>query len=280
MEKLPELLIGGAAGDLSVFSSDIKNIMNRSKVTIDQYVLSFVLQGQKEIYNADFSAKIDNTKLLLIAEGNYLITEKCSGSEDFKSILLFFSKAKLNALLLKKQQFSQPVNREHPHAGYLAIEQDDFVRVFIGSLTMSLSLHQSLSRDLLEIKFEEIMTYLLYSHKESLLPFLLGTLQPDRVSSFKNIIETNKYTNLSTRELAFLSNMSISTFKRHFAESFGETPGNWFKTKRLERAKQLLESGNFKPSELVNSAGYKNLSHFSAAYKAHFGENPSQVFKT
>lgn len=270
----------GATRDLSVFSSDIKNIMNRSKVTIDQYVLSFVLQGQKEIYNADFSAKIDNTKLLIIAEGNYLITEKCSGSDDFKSILLFFSKAKLTALLLKKQQFSQPVNREHPHTGYLTLEQDDFVKVFIESLRMSISLEQSLSLDLLEIKFEEIMTYLLHSHKECLLPFLLGTLQPDRVSSFKNIIETNKYTNLSTRELAFLSNMSISTFKRHFAESFGETPGNWFKTKRLERAKQLLESGNIKPSELVDIAGYKNLSHFSTAYKAQFGENPSRVSKT
>lgn len=279
MEKLPGLLVGGDAGDLSVFNSDIKNIMNRSRVTIDQYVLSFVIQGQKDIYNADFSAKIDNTKLLLIAEGNYLITEKCSGSDDFKSILLFFSKAKLTALLLKKQQFSQPVSREHPHVGYLTMEQDDFVKVFINSLAVNFNLEQSLSRDLLEVKFEEIMTYLLYKHKEYLLPFLLGTLQPDRISSFKNIIEINKYTNLSTRELAFLCNMSISTFKRHFAESFGETPGNWFKIKRLERAKQLLESGNIKPSELVDLAGYKNLSHFSAAYKAQFGENPSRVFK-
>jgi AraC family transcriptional regulator, exoenzyme S synthesis regulatory protein ExsA len=279
MKTLPHYLPGENAGELSAFNYDIERIMDRSQVTVDQYVLSFVLQGQKEVYNADFTAMVDNTKLLLIAEGNYLITEKGCGSEDFNSILLFFSRAKLTSILLKKELLTQPVKNIDQSPGYFTMEQDDFIKGFIHSLSLNFDLSEGLSRDLLEIKFEEIITYLLYKHKDNLLPFLLNSLQDDRSLSFKNKIEANKYTNLRIKELAFLCNMSISTFKRYFADVYGETPGNWFRTKRLERSRQLLESGKTKPSELVDSAGYKNLSHFSAAYKAKFGKSPSQAIE-
>lgn len=169
------------------------------------------------------------------------------------------------------------MKKADPRSGYFTFDQDDFVKAFINSLAVNFKLYQSLSRELLEIKFEEIMTYLFYKYKATFVPFLLNTLQHDRTLSFKNTIEANKYTNLRTKEIAFLCNMSISTFKRHFINLFGETPGSWFRTKRLERSKYLLESGNTKPSELVNSSGYKNLSHFSTAYKAKFGTPPSEA---
>jgi len=279
MDKLPHHLIGEEAGDLSIFNYDIVNIMNRSKVIIDQYVISFLISGQKDIYYAESAIHLDNTKALLIAEGNYLITEKCYGSEDYKSILIFFSKAKLTNLLLKKGLISQSAKRPKPLTAYFTIEQDDFVKAFINSLSVHFNLQKALSRELLEVKFEEIMIYLLDRYRETMLPFLLNTLQNHSDLSFKNVIEANKYTNLRTEELAFLCNMSLSTFKRHFADIFGTTPGYWFKSKRLERSKQLLESGEMKPSELVNSSGYKNLSHFSTAYKAQFGKSPSQAIE-
>ncbi|RFZ83083.1 AraC family transcriptional regulator [Mucilaginibacter terrenus] len=279
MTKLPQNLFGENAGDLSVYNYDIKDIMNRSKVTIDQYVISFLIQGQKDIYDAGSAIHLDNTKALMIAQGNYLMTEKCYGSENYKSILIFFSKAKLTNLLLKKELISPPVKGPNPPTPYFTVEQDDFVKAFINSLSVHFKLHRALSQELLEVKFEEIMIYLLDRYKDTMRPFLLNTLQNDSDLSFKNTIEANKYTNLRTEELAFLCNMSLSTFKRHFIEVFGKTPGNWFKTKRLERSKQLLASGKTKPSELANSSGYKNLSHFSTAYKAQFGKSPSQVIE-
>lgn len=279
MTKLPQNLFGEDATDLSVYNYDIKDIMNRSKVTLDQYVISFLIQGKKDIYYADSAIHLDNTKALMIAQGNYLMTEKGYGSEDYKSILIFFSKAKLTDLLLKKALISPPVKGTNVPTAYFTIEQDDFVKAFINSLSVHFKLHQALSRALLEVKFEEIMIYLLDKYKETLLPFLLSTLQNDSELSFKNTIEANKYTNLRTEELAFLCNMSLSTFKRRFVNVFGKTPGSWFKTQRLYRSKQLLASGKTKPSDLVNSSGYKNLSHFSTAYKAQFGKSPSHVIE-
>ena len=50
MTKLPQNLFGEDTTDLSVYNYDIKDIMNRSKVTLDQYVISFLIQGKKDIY--------------------------------------------------------------------------------------------------------------------------------------------------------------------------------------------------------------------------------------
>jgi AraC-like DNA-binding protein len=212
---------------------------------------------------------VDNSKALIIVQGNYLMTEKGYGSEDFKIILLFFSRDKLASLLLKKELLSGTVEKLTPTPAYFVIEQDDFVKAFTNSLSLHFSYNKELSRELLEVKFEEIMIYLLDKYRKTLISFLLNTLQHDSEHTFKNIIEANKYTNLRIEELAFLCNMSLSTFKRHFAEMFQETPSSWFKQRRLERCKQLLQSGKAMPSELFRDFGYKNLSHFSSAYKAH-----------
>jgi hypothetical protein len=71
MKKLPLQLFGEATGDISIFNYDIDNIMNRSKVIIEQYVISFLVQGHKKINFADSTIQVGNSKALLIVQGNY-----------------------------------------------------------------------------------------------------------------------------------------------------------------------------------------------------------------
>jgi len=249
--------------------------MDRGKVVLQQFVISFLLQGTKEVNFAGSSARVNNTKALVIAQGNCLVTEKSQGSEDYKTILFFFSKQRLADFLLKKGFTASQNNRVIATPPYFIIEQDEFIKIFISSLQLHFTaFNNNLSKQLLEVKFEEIMVYLIGRHGNGFIAFLLNSLKPHPGLTFKNTIEANKYTNLGIGELAFLCNMSISTFKRHFAEEFNDTPGNWFKEKRLERAKNLLQAGGANPSEVFTGSGYKNLSHFSNAYKARFGKSP------
>jgi transcriptional regulator GlxA family with amidase domain len=50
------------------------------------------------------------------------------------------------------------------------------------------------------------------------------------------MIESNVHSNLKLEEIAFLCNMSLSTFKRHFIVEYNEAPGKWLQDKRLQRA--------------------------------------------
>lgn len=278
MQKLPGNLAADEKADLQVFYYDLDTLMNRSKIVLEQYVISFLLGGHKELNFAGSAIQIDNTKALVVTQGNCLLTEKDHGSQDYRSILLFFSREKLTEFLLKKGLLPDSSKKTKFVSPYFSFEQDTFIKAFIHSLSLHFSLGKDLSRQLLEIRFEEIMIYLADTYGNRFISFLLYSLEQDRNLSFKNTMEVNKYTNLSVEELAFLCNMSLSTFKRRFVKVFKDTPGNWFKQKRLERARTLLQTGKATPSEVFNSSGYKNLSHFSTAFKNRFGKSPRQSF--
>jgi transcriptional regulator GlxA family with amidase domain len=60
------------------------------------------------------------------------------------------------------------------------------------------------------------------------------------------VVESNVHSNLKLEEIAFLCNMSLSTFKRHFIVEYNEAPGKWLQDKRLQRAKEILKEGQLK----------------------------------
>jgi AraC-like DNA-binding protein len=274
MQKLPGGLALDEKDDLHVFNYDLDRLMNRSKIVLQQYVISFLLGGHKELNFAGSTIQIDNTKALIVTQGNCLLTEKDNGSQDYRSILLFFSREKLTEFLVKKGFLQAGSEKPKAVAPYFSFEQDSFVKAFIHSLSLHFSLGKNLSKQLLEIRFEEIMIYLADTYGNRFLSFLQHSLEQDHNLSFRNTMEINKYTNLSVEELAFVCNMSLSTFKRRFFKVFGDSPGNWFKQKRLERARTLLQTGKARPSEIFDSSGYKNLAHFSTAFKDRFGKSP------
>jgi AraC-like DNA-binding protein len=51
---------------------------------------------------------------------------------------------------------------------------------------------------------------------------------------FIQTVESNRLNKLTIKELSFLSNMSVSTFKREFEKNFKNSPSKWFQDKRLE----------------------------------------------
>ncbi|MEO5562092.1 MAG: ATP-binding protein, partial [Chitinophagaceae bacterium] len=57
----------------------------------------------------------------------------------------------------------------------------------------------------------------------------------------------------------------------------GESPGDFLRTMRLERAKRLLESKAGNVSEIAYEVGFNNLSYFSKCYREQFGMAPNQV---
>jgi AraC-like DNA-binding protein len=133
--------------------------------------------------------------------------------------------------------------------------------------------------NLLSLKFEELMLYLLQKYGKNF-ELYLHSLIIKESSSFKNSIESKIHSNLKLEEIAFLFNMSLSTFKRHFISEYKESPGKWLQDKRLQKAKETLEKGNLKPSDIYLDFGYNNLSNFSTAFKNKFGYSPKRLFDT
>ena len=59
----------------------------------------------------------------------------------------------------------------------------------------------------------------------------------------------------------------------------GEPLRNFIRKIRMEKAYEMLESGNYRVSEVPEKIGMKNVSNFRESYKDYFGKTPSETIK-
>lgn len=81
--------------------------------------------------------------------------------------------------------------------------------------------------------------------------------------------------NTSPATLAEAAGFSAFHFSRMFAGMVGESPGEFLRRLRLERAAQALQTGQ-RVTETAFEAGYESLEAFSRAFRAAFGCVPSE----
>lgn len=250
----------------------------KSKVRLVQNVFTFVISGYKEIINVRKPYRFSEKKFALVTATSCLMSERRkSSTQHYKTILLFFNDNVLNEFKRRYHHLIKK-NANNQHKDVLSFVYDEYCLNFRSSLeTIINSKHQN-NEELLKAKLNEIMLYLLYTNAESM-HSLLSCNFLEKELRFKITIENNIYSNLDLEELAFLCNMSLTTFKKHFYRHYNTSPGKFFAKQRLENAKNMLEQGK-KPKDIYLHAGYRTLSNFSKAYKAQFGVTPSQENKT
>lgn len=77
-------------------------------------------------------------------------------------------------------------------------------------------------------------------------------------------------------------NMYLSPFyiSKIFKSEIGDTPIRYLINIRLDRAKEMLELGNYDSIQSVAAkVGYDDAYHFSKLFKKRFGVSPSQIGK-
>tara|TARA_R110001592_G_scaffold8129_2_gene45026 strand:- start:2458 stop:3297 length:840 start_codon:yes stop_codon:yes gene_type:complete len=275
IENIPEIYINDKkeSSDLFVYDFKMTNDVVKSKVNLGMNMFSFLQVGKKQVHFAGTSVAVNKDQSLLLKKGNWLWTELLDTETIYYCKLFFFSEKKLTDFLSKYTNNIKPYKEDVP---YFVIENDDYIASFINSLSSNTFTDHSFSNALLSLKFEEIMLYMLTKY-DTKFEFYLHSLISKEISPFKKVVESNVNSNLKVEEIAFLCNMSLSTFKRHFTNEYKEPPGKWLQDKRLQKAKELLQGGNLKPSDIYLDIGYNNLSNFSTAFKNKFGISPTDI---
>lgn len=259
----------------SVFDYTTPNESFKQMVTLHQNTFSFLIEGYKEVYANEQTVAIKHSHFLLMKKGRCLMTEKLTHTtkESYRSILFFFSNKALIDLVQKHQiTYKQDIASK---TAVFSFKYDEFMRSFVQSLIAISKLEPKLQIKLLTSKFEELITYLVATQQTDFILSLLFEIQQQN-QQFIEIVEANKLNKLTIKELAFLSNMSIPTFKRAFEKHFKSSPSKWFLEKRLEHAAFLLQNQSVRPSDIFEEIGYENLSNFIQAFKTKFGITPKQ----
>lgn len=97
----------------------------------------------------------------------------------------------------------------------------------------------------------------------------------DRLRVAKDLIDRSLADPLDVRRVAAHAGYSRFHFIRAFRAAYGETPGEYLRRRRMERAADLLGAGNLTVREVAELVGFTSLAAFSRRFKAHAGVAPT-----
>ncbi|MHA8066567.1 helix-turn-helix domain-containing protein [Aquirufa sp. ROCK2-A2] len=266
--------------DIYIYDFKMTQDAINSRVNLTSHMFSFLQTGNKKVHLEDSFVEVNNKQSVLIKSGNCLMTELLENDQIYFCKLLFFTSQHVSDFV-SKYQLEKPTmcGVESRSPALFVIENDDFIHSFVQSLSSILLIDSKSYALILQLKLEEIMLYLLNKYQSRFVAYIHSLICNSHWEniSFRKIIEANDKTHLNLNEIAFLCNMSLSTFKRHFFKEYQVSPGKWFQQKRLQHARFRLLEENKKPSEIFRDYGYENLSNFSSAFKKEFGIYPKDV---
>tara|TARA_R110000787_G_scaffold59922_14_gene135945 strand:- start:10546 stop:10998 length:453 start_codon:yes stop_codon:yes gene_type:complete len=141
------------------------------------------------------------------------MTEKLSnGKENYRSILFFLSN---EAVLKFIRKFQLKPTKCTTYYSTYSFDYDSFIKIFVTSILNISKLSKSIQKNILDVKFDEIIPYLIELKGLDFIYSLISN-SDNHTQKFIQVIESNKLNKLTIKELLFLSNMSVSTFKRGF----------------------------------------------------------------
>ncbi|GAB3931969.1 helix-turn-helix domain-containing protein [Mucilaginibacter myungsuensis] len=99
----------------------------------------------------------------------------------------------------------------------------------------------------------------------------------ERMHKVKDILIDHTGSQLSLRDLAHMVFSNEFNLKRDFKAVFGNTVYGYLKDHKMEQAKTMLIGNNITIDEVSKKLGYKHATHFTSAFKKHFGYLPNKI---
>ena len=251
----------------------------KERSVLHRNAFSLVISGAKTMHFAEKTVYVQDTEIHILSAGNCIASVSISGQKEFESVLLFFD----NKVLLQfYEKYSDVVNKllkKNHNANseaYVSFRKDKFINNYIESLLLALYKNGELSESMKQLKLEELLLYLLENYSGAFLSFRYATGLSDVQMRIRRVIEANKTNNLTLDELAFLCNLSTSTFKRQFRKIYGSTPGIWLNEQKMILAGKMLKDENEKPGEIWHKLGFETHTGFTKSFKKHYGRLPKE----
>jgi len=244
---------------------------------LQQHLFTFLLEGEKTVHFAGTQVSVKPHQFVMLAAGNCLMSEKVAAENaDYHSILFFFDSKLLTEFFEKHAVLLGNQPGLSDNLPFLLFEKDEFLVNFIRSLDYMLNADQTIYQALQLVKLEELFLYLAVHYPGQIQQIRNMSHETNDDLIVRRAVTSHIDNNISVEELAFLCNMSLSTFKRRFARIYGSSPNKWLLEKRMEKAAKMLRQNDCKASEIYYELGYENLSSFIQSFKQIYGVTPKQ----
>lgn len=233
----------------------------------------YVRKGCIETIEANGLFKTLPQEALLKNCGNFISNySRDQDGSDFEAVVIYFYPDVLREIYAHELP---PFALENARASSpKKVVGNELIEKFMEGLFIYFENEALMDEELALLKTKELVLILLKSNYfDGVVQFFKSLFSP-RNASLRQVVENNLYNNLNVEQLAFLSHQSVSSFKRHFKETFGETPARYIKEQRLQEAARRLQFEDSSISNIAYDCGFQDPSTFSALFSARFGRSP------
>lgn len=135
------------------------------------------------------------------------------------------------------------------------------------------------TRAIVSAMMKQIIIVLLRSPRPDESALLVPTMNP-RLASVIATVLSRPQDSYTVDSLAASAGMSRSRFSHHFAAACRCSPREFVQSVRLSSAAKLLKGSDLPVKSVAASVGYASRSHFSRAFQAKYGLDPSAFRRT
>ncbi len=245
---------------------------------VKEHTLFYLISGEMDVYNPNGeTVHLKKGDTVFLRRNHKVNKEKRpAGGEPFNGIFLHL-KTDFLKQIKKDYKLAAPMQPSKHVAGknVFSLPNHGFLQALFKSLVDYFNAGEYPSQPIMESKLREAV-FVLLQLQPQLASVLFDFTGPYKID-LRQFMEENYTSELTIEQFAHFTGRSLSAFKKDFAQAFDLTPQRWLIKRRLQEAYRLMHDEGCKANDIYLKLGFKNLSHFSFAFKKEYGINPSQL---
>lgn len=240
---------------------------------VPEHVFGYQLSGTLDITMSGKTYSLNEGTFSLFRKNQLarFIKQPPPGGE-FRSVSIFLDQESLHEISAEQNlKTAQPYSGD----GAFILKPNGLFKNYIDSLKPYIDGQDEFNPILTKLKVKEAIMVLLETNP-ALKDVLFDFSAPGKIDLEAYMNEHYKF-NVDISRFAYLTGRSLATFKRDFEKIFHTSPNKWLQQKRLNDAYFLIKEKGWRSSDVYTEVGFKDLSHFSFAFKKAYGVAPSHI---
>lgn len=254
----------------SFFYDDESGCVHRSR----EYAVNYVYSGEMILDNGQEQIHAGKGECVFIPRDHHITMYKRTyRGERYCGVFLMFTRDFLREMFTRMGASAMPAGEERLKPEVVKLPQTAELTSLFASMTPFFDPSVKPQEDFMQLKLQEGLLALLHVDRR-FASLLFDFSEPWKIDIL-DFMNKNYMYEFSQEELAHYTGRSLATFKRDFKKVSDLTPEKWLIRKRLEVAYDLMREGGRRVADVYARVGFKNKSHFSAAFKRLYGFPPS-----
>lgn len=238
----------------------------------------YQLNAKNILYSAGQKLMMGSKEAVVMKCGNYISHYmEPDNAEPSEILIIHFYPEVLKKIYTNDLPafFLQKENSKSPAIESVVL--DEVIESYIRSILFYFENPSLVTQDLISLKIKELILLLIRTESnESRIRQIFSNLFDPIQVDFQEVIQNHLYEDLRIEELAALTHLSVSTFKRKFKAIYKENPSTYLRNQKVKKAKKLLLATDLRITEVCFEAGFGELTHFNRVFKEQVGVSPSR----